>query len=636
MSPQNALAEPPVQNASLDDMDQLIIRRRPGAWLETCGHIIDKGGKERGANSLDGIPLKANWLQRRLFEIAQWCLDNDEPCRLLVYKPRQKGCSTGTMGLAYWWSRRMRSNCLLMGGQYSQVENLWGILEHYSTKDTFDWGNEMKVNAENATCTNGSEWQWETANDPEAGRSGTFQVALLTEAARWAEQGVSNAAKVLNGVQNCVPKLPGTLVILETTVKGGFGEFYLKWQGDKDKNVPGGVTFEEFKRGKRGNGWIKVFAPWFMFEDSSIELRDEQEGAQIMAGVGAISESEALDEREMARKFNLKPQQIKYWRDVLINECQRDPDNRDREYPSTPEAGFKSTMPSRFSRLGLQRLRAEAERARDQRKLSIIEDPAKNNRDFVRREVATEAEADFFIYELPRVGHKYVLAADLAGGAEVTQGGDRDCQTLLVLRDGYMDVNRGVWVKPKVVATCKPECRIDQIPLAQLAWRLSRIYGGCLIVPEANYDRGFIRELRNLNAHIYERERAATEKEDNKPTKKYGFLTRGTDGENQRGWCIEQLAKAIREWDIDGSGLECTALHVIAELECFIRREDGREEAAPNKHDDWVIALALALVTKAGGTIYHPPVAAAALPHHQQRAQERQQQAGNGYPGLQA
>ncbi len=620
---------------SPDMMDQVAVRRRPGAWFEGYGHIIDKAGNECGVLSQDGKPLKANYLQRKLFEIAQWCLDNNEPCRLLVYKPRQKGCSTGTMGLCYWWTRRQRASALLMGGQYSQVENLWGILGHYAARDTFDWGHDMVVNTESAECGNGSKWAWETARDPEAGRSGTYQVALLTEVARWSEQGVSNASKVLNGVQNCVPKQPGTLVILETTVKGGFGVFYQKWVGDKEKNIPGAVTFEEYKRGKRGNGWIKVFAPWFAFEDSWLECRDVEEAAAIMDGVGAISESEAMDERDMTRKFKLKAQQLKYWRNVLIDECQRDPDNRDREYPSTPEAGFKSTMPSRFSRLGLQRLKAEAERTRDKVRRIVLDDPGRSGRRYVPHEVMTESEADFLIYEDPQPGYRYVLAADLAAGAEITEEGERDCQAMVVLRDGFIDTNRGIWVKPKIVATCKPGCRVDQIPFAEMAWRLSCYYGKCLIVPEANYDRGFIRTLRQKGAHIYERERAATEKEQHKPTKKYGFLTKGGEGESQRGWCIEQLAKAIREWDVAGSGIDIGALHVLSELEHFIRREDGREEAAPGKHDDFVIAVAMSVVTRAGGTLYHLPVAAAVVPRHQQRAKERQQRTRHA-AGLQA
>lgn len=617
------------------DLDQVAVRRKPGAWFETHGHIIDKSGAERGFHSLDGVPLHANWLQKRIFEIAQWCLENNEPCRLLVYKPRQKGCSTGTMALAYWWSRRQRSNCLLMGGQYSQVENLWHIFSHYAARDGFDWGHDVVVNTETAKFGNGSQWQWETARDPEAGRSGTYQVAVLTEVARWAEQGVANASKVLNGVQNCVPKLPGTLVIMETTVKGGFGEFYLKWVGDKEKNVPGAVSFEEFKRGKRGNGWIKVFAPWFVFEDSWMECRDQQEISDILSGVGAISEEEKSAEKDMIRRYGLKAEQIKYWRDVLINECQRDPDNRDREYPPTPEAGFKSTLPGRFNRIGLRKMREQADLDFDKRRRVILENPSKDRRNYVARTVGSDNEASFYIYEPPKAGYRYVMAVDLASGAEVTEGGDRDCQAVLVLRCGFVSAQSKKWVKPKVVATIKPECRVDQIPLADMAWRLARYYGGCLIVPEVNHDKGFVRELRERGAHLYERERAATEKENQKPTKKYGFWTSGTDGEMQRGWIIENLAQALREWDVDGSGLDCPALHILTELENFIRREDGREEAAPGKHDDWVLALCIAMATKEGGTLYQPPVMQAAEPHHRTRIRERQEAAREWQRGMQ-
>lgn len=602
-----------------ENMEQLIIKRRAGAWFETEGHIIDKSGAERGWHSQDGIPLQANWLQRRLFEVAQWCLDNGEPCRLLVYKPRQKGCSTGTMALAYWWSRRQRSNCLLMGGQYSQVENLWGIFSHYAARDRFQWGHDIVVNSETAKLGNGSQWQWETAGDPEAGRSGTYQVVLCTEVARWAEQGVANASGVLNGVQNCVPKLPGTLVILETTVKGGFGEFYHKWVGDKEKNIPGAVSFEDFKRGKKGNGWIKIFAPWFVFEDSWIECRDVQEAADIMKGIGAISDEERSAEQDMIRRYGLKAEQIKYWRDVLINECQRDPDNRDREYPPTPEAGFKSTLPGRFNRIGLRKLREVAEAQQDSKQRIILDNPSGDRQNYVQRLVKSDEEATYFVYERPKPGYRYLIAVDLAAGEEITDGGDRDCQTALVVRQGFISAQTQKWVKPKVVATIKPGCRVDQIPLADMVWRLSRMYGGCLIVPEVNYDKGFIRCLRELGAHIYERERSATEKHDQRPTGKYGFLTRGTDGEMQRGWCIEQLAAALREWDVDGSGLDCPALHIISELESFIRREDGREEAAPGKHDDWVLALCIALATKDGATLYHPPQVRHAEPGYREK-----------------
>jgi hypothetical protein len=164
-----------------------------------------------------------------------------------------------------------------------------------------------------------------------------------------------------------------------------------------------------------------------------------------------------------------------------------------------------------------------AERQRDDMRRVILENPSGDRKHYVPRVVREDSEAMYYIWEPPKTGYRYLMAADLAAGEEVTESGERDCQTVLVIRQGFMSAQSGAWIPPKVVATIKPDCRVDQLVLADMAWRLSRHYGGCLIVPEVNYDRGFIRALRDLGAHIYERERAATDKEDQRPTKKFGF-----------------------------------------------------------------------------------------------------------------
>lgn len=102
----------------------------------------------------------------------------------------------------------------------------------------------------------------------------------------------------------------------------------------------------------------------------------------------------------------------------------------------------------------------------------------------------------------------------------------------------------------------------------------------------------------------------------------------------QRGWCIEQLAAALREWDVDGSGIDCPALHILAELESFIRREDGREEAAPGKHDDWVLALCIAMATKDGATLYHLPTQLHAEPGYREKQRLAAQKAKRGSGGF--
>src|SRR5690606_27776411 len=102
---------------------------------------------------------------------------------------------------------------------------------------------------------NGSELMTETANDPRAGASGTFQALVCTEVAHWPNTGIRSAQKTLAAVMSCVPNKPDTLIILESTANGMQGAYYDTYQK--------AVTFEEFKAGKRGNGFIKIFYAWW-------------------------------------------------------------------------------------------------------------------------------------------------------------------------------------------------------------------------------------------------------------------------------------------------------------------------------------------------------------------------------------
>jgi hypothetical protein len=101
-----------------------------------------------------------------------------------------------------------------------------------------------------------------------------------------------------------------------------------------------------------------------------------------------------------------------------------------------------------------------------------------------------------------------------------------------------------------------------------------------------------------------------------------------------RGWCIERLAAAIREWDVQGSGIDCPAEFILAELENFIRTESGREEAAPGKHDDWVLALCIALATIDGATLFRAEVTRNAEPVYREKQRQRELAAKRGQRGM--
>lgn len=591
----------------LGSLESMLVRRSPAAWLEGFGRIKVKD-RSLGENGLRWLhEARLGWLQRRLCEVVSWCLKNQKPIRLLVYKKRQTGASTGSVGLLYWFCRTLNMDALIVGAKHKQVQNLWEILKTYHTWDRHDWGHAANVLTNGATFGNGSRVVHESLQSNEPGRSGAWTFLLATEVARWAEEGVKNASDVLTGISNGVSRSPLSCVIWETTVRGGSGAFFEKWQG--------AVEFEEFQQGEEGNGFIRIFEPWFFGFDSSMPC-SPREREDILAGRGAADAEEAMVESELRTTYQLTPEQIKFWRWAL-NDCQGDPDQRDRDFPTTPEHGFRASIPGRFNLKCLRHMMAEAQVASaKERRFVFLAQPDRHVERFVDETRPKADDAQFMMFERPMEGHRYLLTIDPMRGLEDEEIRDRDKRDthgVVVLRDGYHDASLGRWVRPKVVACSLPKCRWPITELAEATFRLAWLYGGCLMVPEANFDSGLILLLRQRGAIVYERERPATDKDAGERTGKFGFLTRGQDGEASRRWIIENLARAIRFWNRDAEGVEVPAEHIVDELQNFVTK-DGKDQALAGKHDDHVLALAMAVELKRAATPYRERVFTPALP----------------------
>jgi hypothetical protein len=453
----------------------------------------------------------------------------------------------------------------------------------------------------------------ETAGAKDPGRSGTFQFMLMTEVGSWAKEGVRSGKTVITALNACVDFRPGTVVIAESTSSGAAGVF-------KEDLWDQGVPFEDFKRGiRKPGGWVQVFAGAFDFGDED-PLDPGETAAGVLSGQGARNEEEKRRERELIQKFKLTAGQIKYWRRLLA-ECANDPEKRDMEYPPTPEDAFRAAAECRFNMGGLQRLLDEALLAVERREVvcGMLDQPALNVDRYTWRPVPTADDGNFWIWEHPVPGCRYTLSIDNAGGrATETDKKDTDHHAATVIRSGYfkaMDGGGQVWMPPAVVATTKEEQRVDIDILAEWAWRLHVYYGRCLIVPEANNDRGLILLLRNRGAPIYEQTAPATKKDAMKASGKLGFWTRGLEGEGTRRWIIEDLARRIREVVTIGDGVCIPFPWIVRQLMAFRTNPDtGKDEAMPGKHDDWVLALAIGLATEGGGTVYVRPTVEAEKP----------------------
>ncbi|MBN8422473.1 MAG: hypothetical protein J0L73_26395 [Verrucomicrobia bacterium] len=593
----------------VNDLLRLLVEANPMVWLENYGKIMTKKKELR--------LLKPNPLQFRLAQVVDYMLRHKLPVRILIYKPRQKGSSTGSMGIADWFVKRFGHKAYLCGNELSNCRNLWDILKTYNDHDHYDWGFTSEVLAKSARYGNGGQFHWATAKNVESGRSATLGALVMTEIARWAEDdgAVRDAGKVFSSLMGAVPLEPNTLVIGETTVRGASGVFYEQWQRAK--------TFEQMQNGDYEPGdFIKVFMPWYVFEDSKLACT-EAEASKIHSGSDCLNETERATERNLLTRYKLTPGHVKYFR-MRLKACDYDPEERDREEPTTEESGFFAAQANYFNKTNLQHMRRAAEEEEKEVQMGVFEWDDKVKRQAVTWTLATEEDRPLWVLrERPQIGRRYTIGADNSRGLANSKG-DPDCHAVPVVRDGYACKETGTWVRPKVVATLRSKCRIDIDVLADEIAKISKFYGGALVVPEANNDCGLIMCLKKLGVNIYERERPATDKEDQMPTGKLGIWTSDDGaGQGMRSGMLGELRAAVRKQMMDGEGIDIPFIHILDEMEHFaINPNTGKAEAMEGWHDDFVMGLAFAYFLRGRGTVYAAPELSQMLPPDVRRLME--------------
>lgn len=578
-------------------VERVLTESNPMRWLEKYGKIRKKN------KSLESIT--PNPLQHRVGAIIQYMLEHKLPVRILIYKPRQKGSSTMSMACMDWFIKRFGHNGYLVGNELDNCDNLWGILRTYNENDGYDWGFATEIKTKVADFGNGARAKWATSKNAESGRSATIGCMVCTEIARWAEAGagkVRDAGKVFSGLMGGVPKEPNTLVIAESTVRGASGVFYEQWQSAK--------TFEELQAGNYEWGdFIKVFMPWYVFEDSFLEC-NATEAQGILDGSTALNEEERMRELELLTRFRLKPGHIKYFR-MRLKECDWDPEERDREEPTTEASGFHSSQPCFFNKTMLRLMRAQADSQAHRLRRIILEWDDIRQRSAVSYTLATEEDRPLWLLggeadDVPTPGCRYSIGVDNSRGLAVDEAGkEPDCHAVVVTRDGFLDQRTNEWRPPRIVCALRAGYRGDIDLLAEEVSKVSKWYGGALVIPEANNDCGLIAALRRLGVNIIERTRPATEVEDQKPTGEYGIWTSDDGkGAGMRSEFLNSLQSAVRRMHYSQEGFEIPFPHIIGEMETFaINLKTGKVEALPKKHDDFVMALAFAFHLRKRGTI---------------------------------
>ncbi len=537
----------------------LEVRRDPALWMETCATILDRAGQL--------ITPRVNSFQQRVIDIYRWCRQEKIPCRIIILKPRRKGSSTVSLAIGYTHLRNHMGYGAILGDDLGTTAKLMECWTRYVETDRFNhWGNFPKQNRRE--FSHGSKVREETANDPRAGMGGDIHFLLASEAAHYRSKGKTSGEYVMQSIMNSVPNLPQSVVIMESTPNGAQGVFYQTWQAAAD--------FEDFKAGRQGNGYIRVFAPWFEFEDSAAPITPE-EAANLMADLDG--QNQYAGERELVDRYQVPPAKLKWRRQVIDSPaCNGDPRKFLQEYPTDAITCFLQSGQNRFDFDGMAHI-AAALPALPEPRYGILELPSGAAAPtFIE---TSKAEAWLRVWETPHETRRYIGAADfMTGEQSIASRRETDCHAYGIGRARYTD-KENTDHTAMLVAAALPDDRTKDLDIvAERIALTSRWYGNCLIAPEVNNLNGMVDLLRRHKCNVWARKKAGVGKSVLIP----GFQTT-TSSKRQ---VIGELAALIREQELD---LRCP--RALAELRNFVTHPDGTEAAGDGWHDDWVMMLAI-------------------------------------------
>lgn len=380
-------------------------------------------------------------------------------------------------------------------------------------------------------------------------RGGGRHFALGDELAFW-----DNPGKTLPGLLNMVPKLPGTMIILQSTANGIGGEFYDLCQRAMDPANEDGFEFVFF-------GWLEHPLYRMQVEDP----------AKFQASLDG-------EERTLHEMHGATLEQLRWRRSAIATECLGKVDVFHQEYPTSPEEAFLSSGRPALDHKALARMPAWKNPTVGE--LQELDEFPKPRRVFIPRD-----HGALVLGKLPDKTRSYVIGADPSKGVDVSEskrGDDPDYSVASVF-----DLHTG-----EQVAQFRE--RLRPVPFAEYLALLGRFFNWAFLVPEAN-DAGFIDALLRTKypeERIYNRRRDPTDRRGAQP-QEIGFETTTMT----RPWLIAALDEAIRAGGQNlNDGILIRSPIALQECRTFVIKPNGKQEHQTGCHDDCVLAAALAVM----------------------------------------
>ena len=262
------------------------------------------------------------------------------------------------------------------------------------------------------------------------------------------------------------------------------------------------------------------------------------------------------EEKELQERYGLEDEQLSWRRWCIQNNCGGDVSKFHQEYPSNAEEAFLHSGEGVFDN---EQVQARLERCTDPIARGRIEDGR-----WIEKE-----QGEICIYEKPETGVPYVIGGDTAGEGS-------DWFTGIVINN----------VSGRIVATLRRQ--YSEPEYVKQVRELGRMYNNALLSIEANfstYPNAKLQELNYPKLYVREREDVYT----GELHKSFGFRTTP----QTRPRMIAQLVEAFQdhpEFFTDRA--------LLKEMLTFVYNEDHRPEAMVGKHDDMVMAAAIAYASR--------------------------------------
>lgn len=558
----------------------------------------------------EDIPFYLRPAQIKVFKEFERLRLEGKPIKVFLLKCRQWGGSTLTDIYMAWimifWKTHW--NCNIVGHQstssitvfnmYERLINAIPLWLFYRTGEEYpEDARKIRNDSKNPNIKylvpRSCKIQTGSALNPEAARSDDVAMAHITEEAFFPNTEKWTPAQVVKSVISPILNMPHNFIVRESTPNGMENEFHDEWVRAKSRD----------KEGRPLSSYLPVFVAWFEIETYTKRMTEDERADYIiylwrhrndksgpgaylwhLFEIGASVEGIAWYEEKMKDYTAIEDMQ--------------------QEYPSDDIEAFKYSGKAVFDIYKVEQLRTDCS---DHIFIGDIEgdsfDPTivsvNGGTAAVKYEkyacmqnlrLVEMAGGPFRVWDMPddseEVRHRYLVAVDIGGSHKTSDWTD------IVVLDRYDCMFGGV---PAVVAEWHGHCDPDQ--LAMRCAQIAHFYQDAFLVVENNtaYSKmndtdGDVSELFfpilvPLYDNLYNSNHSRLLKHRQKELK-YGFNT----NRSTKVAIVKFLAAAIR----DRKYLEREE-ETLSEYAYFMQYPNGQYGNVPGKHDDRVMARAIAL-----------------------------------------